>query len=185
MTELTRENMEVHQVIRLVASIQRVQDNLLDQYARVNWGLTSGQLRLLLALVPGRPVSGRELARRLFTDPANVSGLLRRLAGKGLISMHESPTDRRVQLVSLTPSGEEIQAEHWKRRQGELASYEYLRSLPAEERSELLQSLLRYATHLIGRERVEELLDAVEEEVRHHGPDTHESARRVRVGPES
>lgn len=165
-----QEDVEMEQIIRLIAAIQRIQDNHVERYAQANWGLTSGQLRLLLSLVPGRAHRTLELARRLFTDPGTVSGLLHRLTRKGLVSCRQSTRDRRVQLVSLTPAGERIRAEYQSRYRNDLAPNRYVQVATAEERRQLLESLSRYAAHLMGQEEAREFLQMVEEVVRLDDP---------------
>ncbi|MFT5488138.1 MAG: DNA-binding MarR family transcriptional regulator [Paracoccaceae bacterium] len=51
------------------------------------------------------PMSMGELSKRLMVSNGNVTGLVDRLAGEGMVSRTPSPDDRRVQMVSLTPEG--------------------------------------------------------------------------------
>ena len=51
------------------------------------------------------PMSMGELSKRLMVSNGNVTGLVDRLAGEGMVSRTPSPDDRRVQMVSLTPKG--------------------------------------------------------------------------------
>jgi DNA-binding MarR family transcriptional regulator len=46
-----------------------------------------------------------ELSRRMMVSNGNVTGLAERLVVQGLLDRRASPTDRRAQLVSLTPEG--------------------------------------------------------------------------------
>ena len=46
-----------------------------------------------------------ELSQRMMVSNGNVTGLVERLLALGLIDRRPSPTDRRAQLVSLTPDG--------------------------------------------------------------------------------
>jgi DNA-binding MarR family transcriptional regulator len=46
-----------------------------------------------------------ELSRRMMVSNGNVTGLAERLVAQGLLDRRASPTDRRVQMVSLTPEG--------------------------------------------------------------------------------
>ncbi len=46
-----------------------------------------------------------ELSRRMMVSNGNVTGLAERLVEQGLLDRRASPTDRRVQLVSLTAEG--------------------------------------------------------------------------------
>ncbi len=62
-------------------------------------------LRLLQVLEPGlaRPMSA--LAGRLFCDASNVTGVVDRLEGRGLLERRDDPGDRRVKLIALTDEG--------------------------------------------------------------------------------
>lgn len=51
------------------------------------------------------PMSMGELSKRLMVSNGNVTGLIDRLAGEGLVDRKPSPNDRRVQMVSLTKKG--------------------------------------------------------------------------------
>ena len=51
------------------------------------------------------PMSMGELSKRLMVSNGNVTGLIDRLAGEGLVDRKPSPNDRRVQMVSLTQKG--------------------------------------------------------------------------------
>ena len=46
-----------------------------------------------------------ELSQRMMVSNGNITGLVDRLAADGLIQRRPSPTDRRVQIVSLTAKG--------------------------------------------------------------------------------
>lgn len=69
----------------------------------------SGPQRLALRLVgrfPGLP-AGR-LARLLHLHPSTVSGLVKRLADRGLITRASDGPDRRRALLRITPAGIEL-----------------------------------------------------------------------------
>jgi DNA-binding MarR family transcriptional regulator len=51
------------------------------------------------------PMSMGELSKRLMVSNGNVTGLVDRLAGEGMVTRMPSANDRRVQMVSLTPEG--------------------------------------------------------------------------------
>lgn len=174
-----QEDLEMELIIRLIGAIQRAQENQIDRFAQANWNLTSGQLRLILSLIPGRAHRTLELARRLNTDPGTVSGLLHRLTRKGLVVCRQSNRDRRVQLVSLTPAGERIRAEYQRRSRTELAPYRYAAMLSREERHQLLGGLTRYAAHLMGEEETQSFLQLVEEVTRFEGPESSENVEKI------
>jgi DNA-binding MarR family transcriptional regulator len=53
----------------------------------------------------GGPMSMGDLSRHLMVSNGNVTGLVDRLAREGLVERTPSPSDRRVQMVSLTKDG--------------------------------------------------------------------------------
>jgi len=63
--------------------------DLLAQLQRAPEGLTMG-----------------DLSRRLMVSNGNVTGLIERLVGEGLVERQAAPGDRRTQLVRLTAAGE-------------------------------------------------------------------------------
>ena len=46
-----------------------------------------------------------ELSKRMMVSPGNITALVERLVESGHISRTTSPTDRRVQIIALTPFG--------------------------------------------------------------------------------
>src|ERR1700676_1611586 len=51
------------------------------------------------------PISMRELAERLKSDPSNVTVLVDRLEARGLVERRPDPTDRRVKSPAFTSAG--------------------------------------------------------------------------------
>ncbi len=51
------------------------------------------------------PISMRELAERLKSDPSNVTGLIDRLEARGLVERRPDPSDRRIKGLALTSGG--------------------------------------------------------------------------------
>src|SRR4030081_3592710 len=51
------------------------------------------------------PISMRELAERLKSDPSNVTGLIDRLEARGLVERRADPKDRRIKGLALTEAG--------------------------------------------------------------------------------
>ena len=68
------------------------------------------QLHSLRLLEPDVETPRRALARQLFCDPSNVTGIVDRLVARGLVERRGSDTDRRVKIIRLTPEGERIRA---------------------------------------------------------------------------
>jgi DNA-binding MarR family transcriptional regulator len=70
-------------------------------------GLAPGVLKTLLALSPERPTPMRELSDHFHCDPSYVTSLVDGLEAAGLAERRSHPTDRRVKMVALSPSGEQ------------------------------------------------------------------------------
>jgi DNA-binding MarR family transcriptional regulator len=75
--------------------------------AAVAYGLTGAQARVL-ALLAEEPLPMRALARRLGCEPSNVTGIVDRLAARGLVERRPAPGDRRVKLAGATVEGERV-----------------------------------------------------------------------------
>src|SRR5690348_14303881 len=67
--------------------------------------LAPSQARALHELDLERPISMRELADRLKSDPSNVTGLVDRLEARGLVERRPDSADRRVKGLALTSAG--------------------------------------------------------------------------------
>jgi DNA-binding MarR family transcriptional regulator len=70
--------------------------------------LAPAQARALHELDLDRPISMRQLAERLKSDPSNLTGLIDRLEARGLVERRPDPTDRRIKGLALTPAGEQL-----------------------------------------------------------------------------
>lgn len=80
-------------------------------YAEVSrdFGLTAQQTDLLCQLNEDAPApSFGDLARALGCDKSNITGLVDRLARRGLVRREPDPRDRRVSRVSVTAEGVEL-----------------------------------------------------------------------------
>src|SRR5437879_1365214 len=67
--------------------------------------LAPSQARALHELDLERPISMRELAERLKSDPSNVTGLIDRLETRGLVERRPDSNDRRIKGLALTAAG--------------------------------------------------------------------------------
>src|ERR1700682_1729495 len=63
------------------------------------------QAKALHELDVDPPISMRDLAARLKSDPSNVTGLIDRLEARGLVERRPDPTDRRIKGLALTAAG--------------------------------------------------------------------------------
>jgi DNA-binding MarR family transcriptional regulator len=62
---------------------------------------------LLIRELP-EPLPMRLAAERMHCDASNLTGMVDRLEGRGLIERRADPADRRVRLLALTPRGHEV-----------------------------------------------------------------------------
>ena len=70
-------------------------------------GLTF-QLAHALRLIGDQPRSMKDLADLLVCDASNVTGIADRLEARGLVERRSAEGDRRIKLLALTDTGEEL-----------------------------------------------------------------------------
>jgi DNA-binding MarR family transcriptional regulator len=70
--------------------------------------LTPMQAHALRLLEPDRPIPMSELAEHLSCDASNVTGIVDRLEGRGLVERRSADGDRRVKALAVTPAGAEV-----------------------------------------------------------------------------
>ena len=70
--------------------------------------LTSVQYAALVAIRENPDVDATRLSALIAFDRSTIGDVLERLEGKGWIKRHPSPTDRRVKLLRLSPTGEDL-----------------------------------------------------------------------------
>jgi DNA-binding MarR family transcriptional regulator len=80
-----------------------------------------------------------ELSRHLKVTGGNVTGLVRRLGGEGLVTRQMSPDDRRVFVVQLTEAGRETYLAARQRHDALLE--EWFRDLASADKTEALRIL--------------------------------------------
>ncbi len=71
-------------------------------------GLTAVQFKSLLYIVKTNDANSKKLSNVLKVTPANVTGVIDRLIGQGLVHREENPEDRRVTLLRATDKGKEL-----------------------------------------------------------------------------
>ncbi|QKW49703.1 MarR family winged helix-turn-helix transcriptional regulator [Streptomyces buecherae] len=76
------------------------------EHAAAQHALTGAQARVL-GLLAREPMPMRRIAQQLKCEPSNVTGIVDRLEGRGLVERRPDPTDRRVKLAATTESGME------------------------------------------------------------------------------
>jgi MarR family transcriptional regulator, organic hydroperoxide resistance regulator len=72
--------------------------------------LSPAQCHLLHLIEPGQPLPMGRLAETMACDRSNVTGLVDRLESRGLVCRKESPDDRRLKVLALTPAGARLRA---------------------------------------------------------------------------
>src|SRR6266849_9334301 len=72
--------------------------------------LSPAQCHVLHLIEPERPIPMGRLAETLACDASNVTGLVDRLESRGLVRRRPSPSDRRVKVLVLTPTGARLRA---------------------------------------------------------------------------
>src|ERR1700730_11354087 len=91
--------------------------------------------RILEALLNKGPLPVNTIGPKVYLTPGSISTAVDRLVERGLVSRVESPEDRRVRVVSLTPKGKELIAPIFRKHAAEIrkvfanASLKELRAL--------------------------------------------------------
>ena len=86
-------------------------------------GLRSTQYAILQELAAGDPLTINELAHALVLDRSGLGHSLRPLQRDGLITLGQSPTDRRSVVVTLTEQGRRLYEQAsalWRAAQGQI-----------------------------------------------------------------
>ncbi|WP_330301645.1 MULTISPECIES: MarR family winged helix-turn-helix transcriptional regulator [unclassified Streptomyces] len=96
------------QIVALFAAINRRYARESEQ-AAAEHELTPLQAKALLAAE--EPVPMRRIAEYLHAEPSNVTTIIDRLEGRGLVERHPAPDDRRVKLVAATETGLRVAAD--------------------------------------------------------------------------
>jgi DNA-binding MarR family transcriptional regulator len=116
------------------------------QYAPEAWmdlSLTIGQLKSLFFIDFEGSTNFKKLATALGVTPPNVTGIVDRLVGQGLVSREENPEDRRMLLLKTTDKGEALLAKLRESRISRMSGI--LARLSLEELSALAQGLTALA----------------------------------------
>jgi DNA-binding MarR family transcriptional regulator len=76
-------------------------------------GMTVAQLDLLRQLGIHGPSPMSRLAETLNCDASNLTGLVDKLEGRGLLERQPDPNDRRVRVLALTETGKQATRTAW------------------------------------------------------------------------
>jgi DNA-binding MarR family transcriptional regulator len=74
------------------------------EQAAAKHSLTGAQARVL-GLLTLEPMPMRRVAQKLRCEPSNITGIMDRLASRGLVERRPDPNDRRVKLAAPTKDG--------------------------------------------------------------------------------
>ena len=100
---VTDEPLTLYLVKRLELAVRARMDEALRPH-----GLTTLQFTALAALRARDGLSSAQLARRSFVTPQTMHEMVQWLERHGHITRRRDPNNRRVLLISLTPSGREL-----------------------------------------------------------------------------
>jgi MarR family transcriptional regulator, 2-MHQ and catechol-resistance regulon repressor len=80
----------------------------------------STNFRILEALLNKGPLPVNTIGPKVYLTPGSISTAVERLVARGLVSRVESPEDRRVRVVSLTPKGKRLVAPIFRKHAAEI-----------------------------------------------------------------
>jgi len=97
------------------------------------------QLKSLFLINIKGSINVRELALEMGVTPGNVTSIVDRLVGQGLVGRSESPEDRRIVLLRLTDKGRKTITEIHETQQSDMRRF--LERMSAEDISALHQGM--------------------------------------------
>src|SRR6202007_45686 len=83
-------------------------------------GIDDTDFRILEVLLNKGPLPVNTIGPKVYLTPGSISMAIDRLLDRGLVSRVESPEDRRVRIVSLTPKGKELIAPIFRKHAAEI-----------------------------------------------------------------
>jgi DNA-binding MarR family transcriptional regulator len=93
----------VWSIRRLVRAVDLDSQKISNRY-----GLTEPQIAVLRNLFNNGPMSSADLSRKLYVTPPNITGIIDRLKKKQFVERIKKEGDRRVALITLTETGQEL-----------------------------------------------------------------------------
>lgn len=102
-------------------------------------GLSMMQLWTLSLIEWEKPIPMNNISHTLGCDASNVTGIVDRLLGMGLIGRHEGVQDRRIKMINLTVKGNELRTKVLNEL--EQTPVENLNQLTSEEQGRLCELL--------------------------------------------
>jgi len=83
-------------------------------------GIDDTDFRILEALLNKGPLPVNTIGPKVYLTPGSISTAVDRLVERCLVSRVESPEDRRVRVVSLTPNGKKLIAPVFRKHAAEI-----------------------------------------------------------------
>jgi len=120
-----------HQLWALVVESFGEWERRMDEAAAAA-GLSPASVWALVQLDPDRPISQKELAARLHCSPSTVVNPTDRLEERGLVVRQPNPTDRRVNVLIVTPGGVRVRDELIERLLDPPTAFKRLQAADAE-----------------------------------------------------
>ena len=108
----------VHCWLVLVKAFQAASKYLYAGLAET--GIDDTDFRILEALLNKGPLPVNTIGPKVFLTPGSISTAVERLVERGLVSRVESPEDRRIRVVSLTPKGKRLIAPVFRKHAAEI-----------------------------------------------------------------
>lgn len=109
-------------------------------------GFSPGQFPILLELWAEDGLTQKQLLERVDIEQATMANTLARMARDGLIERKPHPSDKRAQLIFLTPNARAMEDEAVKiAREADLALFEGFRTFERELMLEYIRRLLENA----------------------------------------
>ncbi len=141
--------MEKQETIAKIMDLEHQFGEKMRHHSLPHWmkmGLTAVQFKSLMYIVKIGDANSKKLADILEVTPANVTGVIDRLIGQGLVQRVESPEDRRVTLLHATDKGKKLITNLEKTQIEHMA--QVLSSLNEEELDHLYKGLSALFTAL-------------------------------------
>ena len=92
--------------LQLVRAYNYIEARISADLRRVD--LTLARFHVLVELAKHGPMSQQTLADRLLVTKGNIVGLIDKLSARGFVERQSSATDRRVNVLRVTPAGRRI-----------------------------------------------------------------------------
>ncbi len=110
--------------------------------------------RVLEVLLHKGPLPVNTIGPKVFLTPGSISVAVDRLYHRGLVSRTDSPTDRRIRIVELTPEGRKLITKIFRAHEADME--QTVAPLSESERVQLMNLLKKMGKHAAGLDRAGE-----------------------------